>query len=61
MKKYVKPMVQIVNIKSSEDIAATNYSTVKQKIIQNYLLGDGTTKYAITQYSAATSVNPVES
>ena len=61
MKKYVKPMVQIVNIKSSEDIAATtNYSTVKQKIIQNYLLGDGT-KYAITQYSAATSVNPVES
>ena len=60
MKKYVKPMVQIVNIKSSEDIAATNYSTVKQKIIQNYLLGDGT-KYAITQYSAATSANPVES
>lgn len=60
MKKYVKPMVKIVNIKSSEDIAApTSFNAVKQNLIKNYLINGST--YAVSQYSVANSaVNPTD-
>ncbi len=53
MKKYTKPMVKIVNIKSSEDIAAS-FSSIKEGMIKNYLLSDST-NYAVSAYSVATS------
>ena len=60
MKKYVKPMVKIVNIKSSEDIAApTSFKSIKEGLVRNYLLNDGT-NYAVTKYSVAASAVEIE-
>lgn len=56
MKKYTKPMVKIVNIKSSEDIAApTKFKAIHDGIIRNYLL-NGETNYVVTQYSVGASI-----
>ena len=56
MKKYTKPMVKIVNIKSSEDIASPkSFSTIRDGLVKNYLLSDGT-NYAVTKYSVEASI-----
>ncbi len=55
MKKYTKPTVEVVNLKSSNDIATSTFKQIKKGFIQNYLL-DNTTDYAVSQYSNYTSV-----
>ncbi len=55
MKKYTKPTVEIVNLKSSNDIAAS-FEQVQKKMVRNYLLNGTSTEYAVSKYSNAASV-----
>lgn len=54
MREYKKPEIQIVSLKSSEDIALT-YDAIKDGLVQNYLTAGGN-KYAITRYTVNNSV-----
>lgn len=52
MKKYTKPTVQVVNLKSSNDIAAaTSFEYLKKQMVKEYLLGEATKEYAVSIYS----------
>ena len=37
MKKYIKPTVEVVSLKSSEHIAKTTFSDIKGQFIKNAL------------------------
>ena len=50
MKKYTKPSVKVVNLKSSNDIAAT-FENLRDKMIKSYLNSKGTEEYAVSIYS----------
>lgn len=56
MREYKKPTVQVVNLRSAEDIAAS-YSDVAGLLIDQYLKGSqyAVTKYNLTQVSI---INP---
>ncbi len=62
MKKYTKPTVNVVSLKSSEDIA-TSFDSIKDGMIRNYL--NNSTTYTVSQYAVNTSnfkeSTPVES
>ena len=55
MKKYVKPSVKVVNLKSSNDIAA-KFENIRDSYVKSYLLNDKTTKYSISVYSNTVSL-----
>ncbi|MBR0277139.1 MAG: hypothetical protein IJQ50_01590 [Clostridia bacterium] len=54
MKKYIKPSIQIVSLKSSEDIA-TSYKEIASSLVNGYISANSKT-YAVTQYSLGSSV-----
>lgn len=54
MREYKKPTIQVVNLKSAEDIAVS-YKDVTGTLISQYLKGS---KYSVTQYNLELS-NPV--
>lgn len=54
MKKYIKPTVEIVSLKSSEDIAAATYKGVRNSFIN---LQKFNTDYAITKYTTSLQAN----
>lgn len=55
MKKYVKPSVKVVNLKSSNDIAA-KFENIRDSYVKSYLIGEGkATKYSISVYSNTVS------
>lgn len=47
MREYKKPTIQVVNLKSAEDIAVS-YKAVAGGLIDQYLKGS---KYSVTQYN----------
>lgn len=53
MKKYTKPSVEIVNLKSSDNIAAS-YKDYEKAFINQYI-NNGTNKYAVSSYLRKTS------
>lgn len=53
MKEYKKPTIQIVNLKSSDDIAIS-YKELHGQFINQYL-NSTSNQYAITQYNLRTS------
>ena len=53
MKKYTKPVVEIVSLKSSEHIAKTTFKDIKGKFIENALYNDK--NYAVSQYAITSS------
>ncbi len=55
MKKYVKPSVKVVNLKSSNDIAA-KFENIRDSYVKNYLLDGKSTKYSISVYSNTVSL-----
>ncbi len=66
MKNYVKPSVKVVNLKSSNDIAANTFETLRRQYVKSYLLDENTTNsYAVSVYANSTSaidqekLNPV--
>ena len=54
MREYKKPEIQIVSLKSSEDIALT-FDAIKDSAVQTYLSA-GNNRYAITRYTVNNSV-----
>lgn len=51
MKKYTKPSVKVVNLKSSNDIAAT-FDNLRGQMIKSYLNSKSESKeYAVSIYS----------
>ena len=59
MKKYTKPSVQVVNLKSSNDIAAANFDTLRQQMIKNYVIGKSQKEYSVSVYSNTASTMDV--
>ena len=56
MKKYTKPSVQVVNLKSSNDIAATEFKTLRDTMIKNYMFSDNSkNEYSVSVYSNTAS------
>ena len=56
MKKYTKPSVQVVNLKSSNDIAAAaEFKTLRDTMIKNYMFGEAKKEYSVSVYSNTTS------
>ena len=55
MKKYTKPSVQVVNLKSSSDIAA-NFNNIRDQYVKSYLAGGKTNSYTISVYSNTVSL-----
>lgn len=58
MKKYTQPMVEIVSLKSSENIAKTTFSELRTKLIEEKLYQDNNA-YTVSQY-AITASTPAE-
>ncbi len=54
MKKYTKPSVKVVNLKSSNDIAAS-FTNLRKQMIKSYLNGTASTDYAVSIYSNTVS------
>lgn len=54
MKKYIKPTVEVVSLKSSEHIAKTTFKDIRFNMVQKELYNS---KYAVSQY-AITSSDP---
>lgn len=54
MKKYTKPMVNVVSLKSSEDIAAS-FKAIRKQFTDSYLYKIEDTEYAVSQYSTLSS------
>ena len=56
MKKYTKPTVEVVNLKSSKDIA-TSYKVLRDKFTQNYLFSNAAEakEYTVSCYSTELS------
>ena len=57
MREYKKPEIQIVNLKSSEDIALT-FDDIRGNYISTYTKGERS--YAITGYAVTQSAYKVE-
>ena len=57
MKKYIKPTVNVVSLKSSEHIAKTTFKDIKGKFIENALYNN---KYAVSQYAITSSTTKEE-
>ena len=57
MKKYIKPTVEVVSLKSSEHIAKTTFKDIKGKFIENALYNN---KYAVSQYAITSSTTKEE-
>ena len=57
MKKYIKPSVEIVSLKSSVDIAAS-YKGVRNGIVDSYLRQQDLTQYTVTQYTTSYQKQP---
>lgn len=57
MKKYTKPTVEVVSLKSSNDIAAS-FKLLRRNFVKEYLKADGTSlgTYQVTKYSTELSV-----
>ena len=58
MKEYKKPTIQIVNLKSSDDIAVASYKDLQGQFINQYLNSTSISNrksYAITRYNLQTS------
>ena len=66
MKKYVKPSVKVVNLKSSNDIAANTFDSLRRQYVKNYILDKTEKEYQVSVYANSTSamdqeaVTPVE-
>ena len=55
MKKYVKPMVEVVNLKSSNDIATT-FDGLRDSFVRNYLKDENSSgNYMVSVYSNTVS------
>ena len=54
MKKYTKPSVQVVNLKSSNDIAAS-FNNIRDQYVKSYLANGKTNNYTISVYSNTVS------
>ena len=55
MKKYIKPSVKVVNLKSSSNIA-TDFAEVRGKFVRSYLKGTSTQgNYAVSVYANTVS------
>lgn len=54
MKKYTKPSVKVVNLKSSNDIAAS-FNNIRDQYIKQYLIGDKRDDYTVSVYSNTVS------
>lgn len=50
MKKYTKPSVKVVNLKSSNDIA-TSFSNLRDTMVKNYLINGSSKSYTVSVYS----------
>ena len=55
MKKYIKPSVKVVNLKSSNDIAAKTFDALRDQYTKNYLFGKTSKSYAVSVYANSTS------
>ena len=57
MKKYTKPTVEVVSLKSSNDIAAS-FKLLRRNFVNEYLNANGETigTYSVTKYSTELSV-----
>ena len=55
MKKYTKPSVQVVNLKSSNDIAAASFDTLRDQMIKSYVIGKSQKEYSVSVYSNTAS------
>ena len=55
MKKYIKPSINVINLKSSENIATTTFKSVRSKFIEEVLMGSNGKQYTVSQYSLNTS------
>lgn len=55
MKEYKRPEIQIVNLKSSEDIASKTFESLRNGMVNSYLMKNGN-KYAITKYAVTDSI-----
>lgn len=55
MREYKKPEIQIVSLKSSEDIAL-NFDAIRDQAIAGYLKDGNSNRYAITRYTVNNSV-----
>ncbi len=53
MKKYLEPSVQVVSLKSSEDIATT-YKEIASQLLNGYIEANSKT-YQVSQYTLGTS------
>ena len=49
MKKYTKPMVNVVSLKSSDDIAS--FKAIQKTFINDYLYTNKSKDYTVSQYS----------
>lgn len=54
MKKYTKPSVKVVNLKSSNDIAAS-FNNIRDSYVKNYLMGSSEFEYKVSVYSNTVS------
>ena len=61
MKKYTKPSVQVVNLKSSNDIAAAKFDTLRETMLKNYMFGESKKEYeySVSVYSITASTMDV--
>jgi len=50
MKKYTKPSVKVVNLKSSNDIAAS-FNNIRDQYVKNYLINGASNSYTVSVYS----------
>lgn len=54
MKKYVKPSIEVISLKSSEEIAVVSYKQLQDQIIDSYIAANSK-NYKVTQYSLKNS------
>lgn len=54
MRKYTKPTVEVVNLKSSKDIA-TSFKAIRSKLEQQYLFNGAPKDYTVSIYSTEIS------
>lgn len=55
MKKYVKPSVKVVNLKSSNDIAANTFDSLRRHYVKNYIFDQAEKEYQVSVYANSTS------
>lgn len=54
MKKYIKPSINVINLKSSENIAAT-FKSIREGLVQDALYEYNNKNYTVSMYSLNTS------